>query len=198
MNFLKSKIAKCIGLLAVCLSLTQNLKAADDGTIVRVNNAGIVILQGYIHPYFERLGLTKDNQFISRDSQIRAVHYLQLLVTGQTETPDQYLVLNKILCGLSPETSVDIEFAPTQSEIELANGLIEALIGHWPAIGKSTIEGFRGNWFVRDGLVTKKSDHWILNVDRRAYDLLLARSPFSFSVISLPWMSAPIYVNWPY
>lgn len=197
MNFLKSKIAKCIGLLAVCLSLTQNLKAADEGSIVRVNNAGIVILQGYIHPYFERLGLTKNNQFISRDSQIRAVHYLQLLVTGQTNTPDQYLVLNKILCGLSPETSVDIEFAPTQSEIELTNGLIEAVIGHWPAIGKNTIEGFQGNWLVREGNLTKGSDHWDLIVERRAYDILLARAPFSFSVIRLPWMTAPIYVTWP-
>jgi hypothetical protein len=195
MNFLKSRIAKCIGLFAVCLSLTQNLKAEDK---VYVRNAGLVILQSYIPMYFERLGLTKNNQFISPDSQIRAVHYLQFLATGQTETSDQFLTLNKILCGLSPETSVDIEFTPTQAEIEMTNGLIKAMINYWSAIGSSSVEGFRGNWLVRDGLLIEKSDRLELTVDKRAYDVLLAKSPFSFSVIKLPWMTASLYVNWPY
>jgi hypothetical protein len=69
---------------------------------------------------------------------------------------------------------------------------------NWPAIGASSIDGFRGNWFVRDGILVEKEDRWDLLIEKRPYDLLLGQSPFSFSVISFKWMNKPIFVNWPY
>jgi hypothetical protein len=85
-----------------------------------------------------------------------------------------------------------------EEHAELINGMIKAIIGYWPAIGTSSIEGFRGNWLVRDGLLTEFDDRWELAVEKRAYDVLLNKSPFTFSVIKHPWMDKPVHVSWPY
>ena len=77
-------------------------------------------------------------------------------------------------------------------------GLIEAAISHWTAIGRCSVDAFRGNWLIRDGILTEHEDKWELTVEKRVYDLLLNKSPFSFSIIKHPWMSKPLYVNWPY
>ena len=80
----------------------------------------------------------------------------------------------------------------------LIKGLIEAVIAHWPAIGGSSVEGLRGNWLFRDGLLYDQDDRWELVVEKSAYDLLLDKSPFSFSIIKYPWMSKPLHVTCPY
>ena len=86
----------------------------------------------------------------------------------------------------------------TDEQKELIEGLINAVINYWPAIGQCSIDGFRGNWLVRDGLLTEQDDRWELIVEKRAYDLLINRSPFSFSIIKHPWMKKPLHVTWPY
>ncbi|WP_297845783.1 contractile injection system tape measure protein, partial [Pseudomonas sp.] len=63
---------------------------------IPINNAGLVLLQGYIKPLFSRLELTENDVFVSDSAQRRAVHYLQFLVTGDTQTSERYLTLNKL------------------------------------------------------------------------------------------------------
>jgi hypothetical protein len=147
--------------------------------------------------YFERAGLIKDKQFINEAAANRAVHVSQYLVTGLTNTEEPFLVLNKLLCGL-PEEYAIIPVEITEEEKQLGNSLITAAIGYWPAIGNQSIDGFRGNWLVRDGLLAEQEDRYHLTVDKRAYDLLLNHSPFSFSIIKYAWMKKPLYINWPY
>ncbi|KIH83140.1 hypothetical protein UCMB321_3090 [Pseudomonas batumici] len=59
-----------------------------------------------------------------------------------------------------------------------------------------SIDGFRGNWLVRDGLLANANDRWEMTVKPRPYDVLLAHSPFSFSVIRHSWMDKPLFVTW--
>lgn len=166
-------------------------------TPMRINNAGIVLLQGFFMPLFERLGLIANKQFINDGAQRRAVHYLQFLVSGCSETQEQYLMVNKLLCGLALHEPVEVRLEMTAMEVEICQSLLRSVIEYWSAIGRSSIDGFRGNWLVRDGSLAQTTDHWDLIVDRRAYDVLLARAPFSYSVIKLPWMEKAIYVTWP-
>lgn len=161
-----------------------------------INNAGIVLLNSYITLLFERLQLTQNNKFTSLENQKKAVQYLQYVATGSQETENVYLPLNKLLCGLSLTDSVPEKIEPSDENKSLTEGLISAMISHWEAIGKSSINGFRGNWLVRDGSLSELDDKWELIVERRAYDVLISRSPFSFSVIKYPWMNKPLYVRW--
>jgi hypothetical protein len=171
---------------------------ADIPIKISVNNSGLVILSSYIPTLFDRLGLLDKNNFINKELQADAVHYLQYLVTGLTETADELLLLNKVLCGLPLNAPVKSGINISDENKELIEGLISAAIGHWPAIGYTSIDGFRGNWLIRDGLLSQQEDNRELTVEKRPYDLLLQRSPFSFSLIKFPWMKKPVHVSWPY
>lgn len=162
-----------------------------------INNGGLVLLQSFFTPLFSRLKMLQDGQFIDLNAQRRAVHYLQFLVSGQQQTPEQYLMLNKLLCGLGLHEPIEAGIEMTAAEIELCTSLIGSVIGYWPAIGSSSIDGFRGNWLVRNATLVDANDHWAVNVEKRPYDLLLARAPFSYTVIKLPWMQKAVYVSWP-
>lgn len=165
---------------------------------IPVRNAGLVLLNSYFALLFERLWLIQDGNYIDEDSQSDATQYLQYLATGNSVAEETFLSLNKILCGLPISSPLKTSITITQENSELIEGLIKAAIGHWQVIGDSSVEGFRGNWLVRDGLLTEYQDHWELMVEKRAYDLLINQAPFSFSIIMFPWMEKPIHVDWPY
>lgn len=165
---------------------------------IQVKNAGIVIINNYVEMLINRLGLLHENQFKDTDAQLKATQYLQYVVTGLTTTEEVFLPLNKVLCGLSIATPVMECIDISDSEKNLINGLISAVISYWSVIGETSIDGFRGNWLVRDGLLQEKEDRWELTVEKRAYDVLINQSPFSFSIIKYPWMYKPLYVSWPY
>lgn len=165
---------------------------------IAVRNAGIVLLNTYIPILFDRLKLLDNNQFINNEAQINGVQYLQYVVTGMKQTEETYLPLNKVLCGLPLTDAVPDAIEIAAENEQLINGLIQAAVSHWPEIGECSIDGFRGNWLVRDGILTELEDKWELTVEKRAYDILINRSPFAFSIIKYHWMKKPLHVIWPY
>lgn len=172
--------------------------AAENIPGILIKNAGLMLLNSYILLLFERLGLVHDKKFIDTENQTAAVNYLQYTVTGISHTEDFLLPLNKILCGLPLSQPVGEGISISDEHKTIIDGLIKAVISHWPAIGSTSIEGFRGNWLVRDGLLVERDDRWELTVEKRAYDILISKSPFSFSIIKYPWMDKPVHVIWPY
>jgi len=177
------------------LTMNEN-KIVSEG--IKVPNAGMVLLDSYYPILFERLGLTSNTKFVSKEAQLDAVHYLQYVVTGQTQTEEQLLALNKLCCGLSFEQPVKEGIQLSNENRQLIDGMIQSAISYWDAIGKTTVGGFRGNWLVREGVLTEEEDRWNLTVEKRPYDVLLEKSPFTFSIIKYPWMSKPLHVTWPY
>jgi hypothetical protein len=165
---------------------------------VAIPNAGLVLLNAYFIMLFERLNLVKNKTFITKEAQLDAIHYLQYLVTGLEQTEESFLTLNKVLCGVPLDTPIANGITISDDDKKLMDGLIQAAIGYWNSIGDSSINGFRGNWLVREGVLREAKDRWELIVEKRAYDILLIKSPFSFSIIKLPWMNKPIHINWPY
>ena len=165
---------------------------------IGVNNAGIILLNSYIPILFERLELIKDAAFKNATLQMEAVHYLQYLATGASQTDEAFLPLNKVLSGLHPTTPIVLGINLSVAHGELINGLIQAAIQHWDVIGATSIDGFRGNWLVRDGILSEFDDHWELTVKKMAYDLLISQAPFSLAVFKYPWMHKPLHIKWPY
>lgn len=162
-----------------------------------INNAGIVLLQSYIKPLFERLKLIHHDQFVNASAQRAATHYLQYLICGQSHSEEHHLMLNKVLCGLPLAQPLEGGIEINSNETEIVHSLIQAVAQYWPAIGTTSVAGFQGNWLVRGGTLTEKSEHWDLVVERRAYDILIRRSSLSYTIVRLPWMGKPIYVTWP-
>jgi len=165
---------------------------------ILVENAGIVLLNNYFITLFERLNLLVDGNFRNRISQIQATQYLHFLSAGSEHSKEQMLSLNKVICGLPINDPVPNYLNISEENVGLLNSLLKAVISHWSAIGDSTENGFRGNWIARNGVLTAHEDKWELAVEKRAYDLLINQSPFSFSVIKYDWMPKPLHVNWAY
>lgn len=163
---------------------------------IPVQNAGLVLINNYIPMLFERLNLTDSQKKILPEKQAAAVYDLQFLATGQLETDESYLVLNKLLCGIPVHQPVKSGIVISKQNIELMEQMLQSMIAHWKAIGSSSIDGFRGNWLIRDGLLSEHDDRWELFIEKRVYDILINQSPFSFSVIKYPWMIKPLYVQW--
>lgn len=165
---------------------------------IAIRNAGLVLLSNFIEPLFERLQLQSDNQFTSADNQSKAVRYLQFLATGLSNTEESFLNLNKVLCGLPVTHSIPNDITISDDEKKLIYSLINAVISNWYSIKNSSVESFRDNWLIRNGLLQELEDRWELTVDKRVYDILINRCPFSFSIIKYPWMEKPLHVIWPY
>lgn len=165
---------------------------------IKIHNAGMVLLNSYFKMLFERLGLVNGEQFTDQISAMKATHYLQYLGTGIADAEEHFLPLNKVLCGFVPNEPVIPKIEVPPEEDQLIKGLINAAIGYWDAIGSSSINGFRGNWLVREGILREEEDRWTLVVDKKAYDILLTQSPFACSIIKYPWMPKPLHVSWPY
>ncbi len=176
---------------------TTQARLVEQGTLFKVSNAGIVLLQGYYKMLFERLGLVADKAFVNDSAQRRSVHILQYLVNGLCDSEEHQLVLNKILCGLDVSWPIESGFAFSPSEKTLCDGLIEAMNNNWSNNGTNSVDGFRGNWLIRDGSLKRGEEGWELVIEKRPYDLLLKSAPFSYSIIKLPWMAQPLYVTWP-
>ena len=163
---------------------------------VLIGNAGLVILNSFFIMLFKRLEIIADKAYTSEDAQSDAVHYLQYLATGSTETVGSVLTLNKVLCGLSPYAIVGDSIEITEEQKQSIDELIKAAIDYWPATGNISLQGFRVNWLLREGLLKETEEHWELTVEKKGYDILMNRLPFSFSIIQLPWMQKSLQVIW--
>lgn len=163
---------------------------------IPVNNAGVVILQGFIKPLFAKQNLLNGEQFVDEQAQRDAVHFIQYLITGCGYTQEQHLVLNKLLCGLAIDEPIEAGVDMSAAQIATCEGLLKAAIKYWPAIGDCSLAALRGNWLVRSGVLHHSEEQWELTVEKRPYDVLLEQAPFSYSIINFTWMEKPLYVNY--
>ena len=76
-----------------------------------VKTAGVILLAPFLQRLFLKLNLYDKSGWIAKDSVFRAVHILKFLASGEQNVPEYRLVLEKLLCGLSPEQPIPLEVA---------------------------------------------------------------------------------------
>ncbi len=175
-------------------SVRTMTRAFGEVDMVCVENAGLVVLWPFIEHLFERLGLVTERRFRGAEASRRAVGLLQHLATGEREPVEYQLPLAKALCGAGGV----FEFGPpvTDEEAEECENLLAAAIGHAPILGEMSVDGFRGSFLIRKGTLGVRDGAWLLRVERASYDVVLDRLPWGFGWINLPWMEAPLCVEW--
>ena len=75
-------------------------------------------------------------------------------------------------------------------------GLLSAIIQQWGALGSTTVPGLQESFFQREGVLQRREESWRLQVEARAFDILIDRIPWNFSIIRFPWMDGPLHVDW--
>jgi hypothetical protein len=165
-------------------------------TVIHLANAGLVLAGSYLERLFAMLGLTHGPAFIDDAAADRAVHLLQFVVTGASATPEPLLVLNKLLCGLPLATPVSRGIEITEPERSAIEGMLKAIIAHWKIIGRTSVAGLRESFLQREGRLASDDEGWQLQVEPRAYDMLLDQLPWGYRLLKFPWMDRCLHVDW--
>jgi hypothetical protein len=172
---------------------TSNVMASEN---IYINNAGLVLLHPFLPQFFRALNIVVGDQLIAPD---RALSLLHFLGTGQLVAPEYELVLPKVLLNLPLEKPVDTNTPLTAEETEEATALLEAVIRHWAALKGTSDDGLRGTFLIRPGKISLRDDgDWRLQVENKAYDILLDQLPWGIGMIKLPWMHRMLWVEWRY
>lgn len=162
-----------------------------------VNNAGLVLLHPFFLLLFAELNLTEKKDFKDFYSKNQAALLLHFLATGNTQTAENELILNKILCGIPLRTPVEKELVLDDKITAEANQLLNAAIKHWSALKNTSPDGLRTTFLQREGKLTQtENGNWNLFIQHTTIDILISKLPWSISVIKLPWMDQMLQVEW--
>jgi hypothetical protein len=163
----------------------------DEGFFVTC--AGVVLLHPFLATLFERLGVASEGALLRPD---RALGILHFLATGARRAPEHAIVLAKLLCGLPLEEPCGAPFHLADDEAAEADALLEAVIGHWDALGGASPDALRGTFLTRPGKLNRRGEDDLLQVEPQSFDLLLDRLPWGIGAVRLPWMRRMLWVEW--
>ncbi len=186
-------------LIAAYVNVPQISTDISSEVPIRVHFAGLVLLHGFIPHFFDQCGiLLTDQRNISPADQPRAAALLHHLATGTLDLYEYELDLIKVLLGLALPTPLTVaEGLVTPADQQEATTLLQAAIGYWRILGNTSEEGLRSSFLLRQGLLYPVDQGWCLRVEGRPFDMLLNHLPWSISLIKLPWMPYPLYIEWP-
>ena len=166
---------------------------------MKINNAGLVLLQGLLPSYFIKNRWLRPNldSLKSKVCQYQAVFCLQYMTRSEDFDCEEDLSLNNLLCGLSVGEKHRKVNDITQEETQVVNDFLQTCMNYWPEEKTESVEDFKKNWLAREGSLIEHQEHWELLVKNTPNDRLLKQSPFLFSTIQFPWMPKPLHVSWP-
>jgi hypothetical protein len=168
---------------------------------IYIGNAGLVLANPFLPHLFDALGLLGRNEagkprLRDEAAASRAVHLLQYLVDGRTDSPEPHLALNKVMCGMPIAAPVEREIEATDLERETCDMLLRSIVENWPILRNTSIAGLRETFLQRDGKLTYGEVGWRLQVQRKTLDVLVDQVPWSIGVVFHAWMPAALHVTW--
>ncbi len=172
----------------------QPRTAAENG--IYVDHAGLVLLHPFFEYFFREFDLLDGPHFCDTAARALAVHLLQYLVTGRESPAEHVLTLEKFLCGLQPSDGVPRFIQLTARMQEEADTLLRAAIGHWKILKSTSPAGLREGFLQRPGTLTVNTFENRLTVEAHSHDILLNYLPWGLGIIRLPWLTAPLLVDW--
>ncbi|GAB5526563.1 MAG: hypothetical protein Roseis2KO_44350 [Roseivirga sp.] len=161
-----------------------------------IRNAGLILFWPYLGHFFKDMGLTTDGNFQSVHNQKQAALLSQYLLGPNPELHEYRLPLNKLLSGLKISEPVGKSIDLTEEDLTRCNNLLEAAIQNWSALRGTSVEGFQSSFLLRNGVLKRKDKHWLLQVEKMPFDMLMEQLPWPIGIVRLSWMNKPIYVEW--
>jgi hypothetical protein len=159
-------------------------------------NAGLVLFHPYIAMLFERLEIQHSQTQIIAEHLPIALAALNHLAQGNTQHAVAGDPLSHCLLGRSDDAQIiSAQNLPPAGEA-LIDGLVQSVIAQWGRLGNTSADGLRSAFIQRGGILDLTDEEPKLTVNKGAYDMLLDGLPWSFNVIALPWMPAPLHVDW--
>ena len=174
----------------------QTLTAFSDTDALYINNAGLCLLWPFLGAFFESLDLMHNNRFHDLAAQQCAVSLLHYVATADVNPPEYQLPFNKLLCAMDIAEVFEMQAPLTTLQMEACDALLLEVIDTAPILNNMSINGFRGSFLLRSGSLSGSDGCWLLRVEQQTYDLVLARFPWTWQWVKLPWMEYPLRVEW--
>ncbi|RMB56174.1 hypothetical protein EAX61_15505 [Dokdonia sinensis] len=168
----------------------------EETELIRVENAGLILVWPFLRSYFEQLGMLDGDNFKDSESQHRAVYLLQYLVYNEIDFSEYRLPLNKILVGMPLVQPVTPVASLTTVEIEISESLLNGFKANWSKLENSSLAAVQENFMQRDGSLSRSENGYSFKVESTTIDVLMHDISWSFSAIKLLWMQMPLYVDW--
>ena len=163
---------------------------------IYINNAGLILVWPFLSTLFNKLELLDGNAFIDDYSLQKAILLTQYVIFEGDENEETNLVLNKLLCGVSPDFFVDVEIELSDTEKSITTTLLNAVTGNWEQLSKTSIPTFKETFLKREGIIQKVDDNYKLIVEKKPFDMLLRTIPWNISMIQNSFMSFRLFVEW--
>ena len=176
-------------------SASDEIRRPAEDEAIYLEGAGAILFHPFIEQLFRERGLLAGRGFRDVDTRARAVHLVGLLTFGCADIPEYELVLAKVLCGCALEEPLE----PIQLEdddVAACEAVLRAVLEHWTALRSSSPEWLRQQFVLREGKLEPADSGFLLTIERRAQDVLLARLPWGIGVVGLPWLTDRIFVRW--
>jgi hypothetical protein len=166
-----------------------------------VSAAGLVLLHPWLPRLFAALGWVAERHPPGEPFPWarlpQALALLHWLATGRDDPLEFELGTAKLLLGLAPDAPLPVAGGLLDDAARReGRALLEAVVGHWSALGQTSVDGFRVAFLQRAGLLQAEDEHWLLRPHSESYDLLLSRLPWSIGLIRLPWMPQRLQIEW--
>ena len=126
----------------------------------------------------------------------KGAHMLQYMVTKEIGAPEEKLFLNKLLVGLPLDFPMSTDVEVTEADIEVTDSLLRAVANQWSMMKGAPPDQMRATWLVRDGIIKQKEDNWLLQVEKKGFDLVLRRLPWGLVQVRVPWLEYVVDVEW--
>ncbi|GAA0560560.1 contractile injection system tape measure protein [Chitinophaga japonensis] len=169
---------------------------AGEAAYWQVPDAGMVLLHPFLAELFTSNGLWEPGGWCTSHAPWQAMQLLGWLLNGEESQPEYALTLSKLLTGLEVSTALQAAPPLPASAFATCHELLEAVIGHWKALRNTGPGGLQEGFLQRPGKLTEVSNGYMLQVEQKAQDVLLAHLPWGFATVKLPWMSTLLHVSW--
>lgn len=160
-----------------------------------IHNAGLVLCGPFLPRLFSQLHLTGEDGFVDQKSAERAALSLQYLLYDSANIDERGLVLNKLLCGLEINTPINCSFEISQHEKDTLQDMLKEMLRHWGHLGNASPRALIDSFMLREGKLSEDVE-WCLEIEGKAYDVLLDSLPWGFSTLKYAWMGKPLQVRW--
>ena len=164
---------------------------------ITISDAGLVLIHPFIRRFLQNVGLVDlKGYFVSGEARTHAVHLLRHVTGYDDPHLGHRLSLEKVLCGLPVDYLVPEEWEATPEEEEEIEGMLKALLSHWPTLRKASIGALRSAFLQRPGEIAVVDGSFVVRVEGSTLDILMQDLPWENSIILLSWLDKPILVEW--
>lgn len=88
----------------------------------------------------------------------------------------------------------NLQLSPEEKEV--CEALLKAVTQQWEPLRNTSVNGLREAFLQRNGRLETEDERYLLRVEKKAYDMLLDKLPWSIGMIKTSWMEKVIYVEW--